>query len=361
MSSRKFIGFMAIFSFLIVGLIGVANYIVDPYQQYRLATFYPISYDSNKQRYKNGGFAKNFSYDSLILGTSMTENFLLDEVEKELDFNNTLKLSISGGSAIEQSTTLQTAINSNKNLNNVVWGLDTFIFVGEVDNLSYGEGTFPFYLYDSNRLNDYKYLFSLDTLYESWNILSNSDLNNKNRYIYEKNNMYTWQHNFEKNFTLKNVRNAWNNREDFLDIEKDKQTFNYMKNSFDSNFLEIIKSNPQIHFTIFFPPYSILTFKIFEERAQLDDVLNFKKYIYTHLLNCKNVTMYDFQIAKEITTNLNNYKDVSHYHQKINSWILQQIKENNYLVTKRNFEDNLQNLQKQSNAYDLESVGLDLK
>lgn len=351
MSSKKFISFMTLFSFLMVGFVSMINYIIDPFQQYRVNTFYPISYDGDKQRYKNGGFAKNFSYDSLILGTSMTENFILNEVEKELHFKKVIKLSLSGGSAKEQSITLETAITNNKNLKNVLWGLDTFIFVGEVDNLSYGEGSFPFYLYDSNRFNDYKYLLSIDTLKESYLAISNPYLTSKNKLMYEQNRMYQWQHNFKNSFTQENMENAWNNREVFLNFEKEKQTFGYMKHSFDTNFLKIIKNNPQIHFNIFFPPYSILTFKIFEERNQIIDVLTFKKYLYSSLLDCKNVSIYDFQTANKITTNLNNYKDLTHYHQKINTWMLQQMKENKYLITKENKEEDLQKLQKQIKEY----------
>jgi len=350
MTSKKFIGLIVIFSFLIVGFVGMVNYIIDPFLQYRIPTFYPISYDSDKQRYKNGGFAKNLPYDSLILGTSMTENFIIDEVEKELHFQKAIKLSLSGGSAKEQSVTLETAIKNNQKLKNVLWGLDTFIFIGKADNLSYGEGSFPFYLYDLNYFNDYKYLFSIDTLKESSKAIINPFLV-QDKFIYDQNRMYQWQHNFEQDFTLENVQDAWDDRGDFLYFEKDKQTFEYMKNSFDKNFLQIIKNNQQIHFIIFFPPYSILAFKIFEERGQVNDILAFKRYVYTHLLQCKNVTIYDFQTANEITTNLDNYKDVTHYHQKINSWILKQMKENHYLITKQVLQLHLKNLQNQIKSY----------
>ncbi len=352
MSSKKFIGFILIFSFVMGGLIGIINWVIDPFQQYRVDTFYPISYDTDKQRYKNGGFAKNFSYDSLILGTSMTENFILSEVEEELNFKKAIKLSISGGSAKEQSITLGTAITNNKNLKNVLWGLDTFVFFGEEDNLAYGEGSFPFYLYDSNYFNDYEYLLSINTLKASGEALVNPHLIN-DKVIYDQNRMYQWQHNFPNSFTQENVQNAWDNREEFLNFEEDKQTFLYMRNSFDTNFLQIIKNNPQIHFKVFFPPYSILVFKVFEEREQMIDVLEFKKYVYHCLLECKNVTLYDFQTTSKTTTNLDNYKDLTHYHQKINTWILEQIKVKKYLVTKENIDQHLQNLRDQIQAYNL--------
>ena len=197
MSSRKFIAFVGIFVFLIVGFVGGVNYVVDPLQQYRVETFYPIAYDGDKERYKNAGFAKNFTYDSVVLGTSMTENFIIDEVEEKLNFKKVIKLCVSGGSAKEQSITLGTSINSNKNLKNVLWGLDTFVFVGNPDRLRQGMGTFPFYLYDTNKLNDYQYLLSIDTLKDSGKAIVKPYFK-KNEIIYNYNIMYQWQHDDEK-------------------------------------------------------------------------------------------------------------------------------------------------------------------
>jgi len=351
MNSKKFIAFVGVFAFFIVGFVGGVNYVVDPFQHYRVKTFYPISYDGNKERYKNAGFSKNFSYDSLVLGTSMAENFIIDEVEKELNFNKVIKLCISGGSAKEQSITLITAINNNQNLANVLWGLDTFSFVGNSDRLRYGNGSFPFYLYDCNKLNDYKYLLSIDTLIDSAKALLKPYFK-QNEHIYNQNIMYQWQHDNEQKFKLQEVKNDWKNREKFLNYEKDKQTFNHMKKSFNENFLKIIEQNPQIKFKIFFPPYSILTFKIFEERNQITDIINFKKYIFDSLINLPNVEIYDFHISNKVTHSLNNYKDVSHYHQKINTWILEQIKLKNHVVTKENIDSHLQSLRNQIKAYD---------
>lgn len=349
MNSKKWIKiFLGLFLFN-VSFLSAINYIVDPSQQYRVKTFYPISFDIKDQRYKNAGLSKNFEYDSLILGTSMTENFLINKVEKSLNFNKLIKLSISGGSAKEQSTTLRTAIDNNKNLKNVLWGLDTLSFIGNPNKLKYGPNSFPFYLYDNNKLNDYKYLISIDTLKKSINILlkiNNEDSN------YDFNTMYQWQHKEEKEFKIENVYKAWEKREaEFNKNSISEQKFNYLKKSFDVNFLLLIQNNPQINFTIFFPPYSILTFKTFEEQNLILDILEFKKYIYNSLLSYQNVKIYDFQTEKSITHNLNNYKDLSHYHQKVNYWMIEQIEKNKYLITKENFNNYLENLEKQILEY----------
>lgn len=354
MKSTKWIKIFIGLFLLTLLLIGGINYIVDPFQQYRAKTFYPISFDIRDQRYKNAGLSKNFEYDSLILGTSMTENFVIDKVEKNLNFNKLIKLSISGGSAKEQSTTLQTAIENNKNLKNVLWGLDTLSFIGNPNRLRYGSNSFPFYLYDNNKLNDYKYLLSIDTLKKSINILfkiNNEDSN------YDFNNMYQWQNKDEKEFKIENVYKAWEKRRtDFNKNSTSEQKFIYLKNNFDINFLPIIKNNSQINFTIFFPPYSILTFETFEEQNLVSDILEFKKYIFESLLPYKNVKIYDFQAEKSITHDLSNYKDLSHYHQRVNYWMIKQIKENKYLVTEENFNIYLEDLKKEILEYNLNKI-----
>ena len=353
MSSKKFL--KVVFALLVFGIlsIGGVNYIVDPFQQYRVKTFYPIAFTN--QRYQNAGLSKNFEYDSLILGTSMTENFILDEVEKKLNFNKLIKLSVSGGSAKEQSTTLKTAIENNDNLKNVLWGLDIFAFIGEPDRLRNGLDSFPFYLYDKNILNDNKYLLSTDTLKESFKAIIRP-LVRKDEFLYNYNIMYQWQHKYEKEFSLEYIIKAWKNRETFINYEKEKQGIFYLKNSFEINFLNLIQDNPKINFKIFFPPYSILHFKIYEEINQVKDILEFKRYIYDNLLMFNNVEIYDFQSEKTITHNLGNYKDLSHYHQKINTWMIEEIKENNYLVTKDNIDEHLENLRKQIEEYDLNKI-----
>jgi len=329
-------------------LLGLINYIVDPFQQYRVETFYKKSYESHDARYRNGGFAKHFEYDSVILGTSMTENFTLSKVEKILNFKKVLKLSISGGTAKEQSITLQNAIN-NKTIKNVLWGLDTFSFIGNPERLMFGKGSFPFYLYDKNFFNDYQYLLSLKVLKESFHILFEYLFQKNKKPILDYNHMYQWQYKSNENFTLQEVQKHWKKRKESFNKHSMKEyTFNKMKINFDTNFGSLIKKYPKIKFTIFFPPYSILTFKSLEEKRLFYEMLKFKKYIIEQLLNLENVDIYDFQIAKNITHNPKYYQDLTHYHKKISRWILHKISKKNYKITKKNMELYLKILQEQT-------------
>ncbi len=330
-----------------LSLIGV-NYIVDPMQQYRISSFYPIYFEPTRARYLNAGLAKNYDYHSIVLGTSHTANFIISEVENNLKFNQTIKLCINGGSAKEQSIILQTAIENNKNLENVLWGVDTLSFSGSPKREKEGKGSFPMYLYDKEVWNDYKYLYSADTFMHSLEALFYPIIKPKNDPWFKLNYMYQWQHKRKKQFTINRVlRVCKMEKDEYSNKDKERYSFAYLKKSFDENFLNIIKNNPQIHFKIFFPPYSLLHFKVLEENKILDDVTDFKRYFVKKLSALPNVTLYDFQIANEITSNLNNYKDTSHYHQKINSRMLEEMSQGKYIVSDENIDENIKMLKEQ--------------
>ncbi len=340
--------FITLFIFFLF-IVGV-NYTIDPMQQYRISSFYPIHFKSSKQRYLNAGLAKNYDYDSIVLGTSHTKNFLISDIQNSLKFKKPIKLTISGGSAREQSITLQTAIENNKNIKNVLWGLDLFSFKGISTRERHGEGTFPMYLYDQNIFNDYKYLVSFNTIENSFKALSYPYRKSK-RSKFDYNRMYCSEH--KKDFTFNNIIKGWKkSKEKYSKSDKKVYSFENFKNSFNFNFLNIIKDNPQINYKIYFPPYSILKFKVLGDEV-FKNTIKFKKYIFHSIGHLPNVKIYDFQIEKKITHDLYNYKDLSHYDQKINIFILEQIKENNYLLTKENINENIEKLKKQVENYKL--------
>ena len=146
----------------------VLNFIVDPLQFYR-KSFYFNNVLYLYQRYQNPGLARNYGYDTVIIGTSMTENFLPRDTKSILDLD-VLKLSISGGSVYEQRLMLNVAMRSDK-LDNVIWGIDFSSFKGSSQRKGGEDSTFPEYLYDTDLFNDFKYLLNDKTTELSINAL----------------------------------------------------------------------------------------------------------------------------------------------------------------------------------------------
>jgi len=318
----------------IIIFISIFNYIVDPYQQYRITNFYPLPYE--KERELDAGMAKNFQFDSVVLGTSMMQNFSLKHLQKELDFTKPIKLTLAGSSIYEQSVILKTAIKHQK-IKNVLIGIDFFSYYGDIKRLKHGENNFPFYLYDDNLFNDYKYLSSFDTLKRSIKLISkNKDkIKETNNPLYNYDYMYEWHGKHEDKNTIDNIRKKWVNREKFDNEAKHfEKKFIYLKNNFEYNLKPLIEKNQEIKFIIIFPPYSILAYKVYQQRGELEDFLKFKQYIIVNLSKFKNVEVYDFGYDNSISYNLHNYYDLYHYNKKISNWMISQIKLKKYLVTK---------------------------
>ena len=314
-------------SILTLLTVGVINFLLDPFQQYRKANFYKPIYDN--ERYLNPGLAKTYDYNQVIIGSSMTENFLLSDTKDILGFNNPIKFCMSGATAYEIKTLLDYAYQ-NRKIDTVVYGVDLFSFTGSTTRLFQGEGSFPFYLYDNNRLNDYRYLVSFDT----FKFFVDSFVLSKPEVMFDFNRMYQWQHKAsEDDFNGVDRISEWNEKYGFNpDYTQSDYSLKAMKANIDINLIPLIQNHPETTFYFFYPPYSILAFKDMENKGWLSTVEQFKQHLFTQLAHYPNVKIYDFQVSKEVTCNLDNYKDLLHYHQRINTWMLQEMKNENYRI-----------------------------
>lgn len=308
-------------------IVGVANFMLDPFQQYAKATLYKPIYDN--ERYLNSGLAKTYDYKQVIIGSSMTENFLLSDAKELLGLDKPIKFCMSGATSYEMKVTLEHAYRQRK-IDTVIYGLDLFSFTGDTTRLFGGAGTFPFYLYDDNYLNDYRYLVSFDT----FKFFVDSFIVPKPAQMFDFNRMYEWQYLLsEDDFNKKDRIDEWKEKYGFNpDYSKSEYALKAMKENVDINLLPMIQNHPETTFYIFYPPYSILAFKDMQTKGWLSTVEQFKRYVYLELAHYPNVKLYDFQASKEVTCNLDNYKDLLHYHKRINTWMLQQMRDEGYLI-----------------------------
>jgi len=345
MSKKKWI-IVWFLTILLIPAIGVFNFIIDPFQQYRVKSFYPIYYYN--ERFQNAGFLKNYDYDACIIGTSLISNFDIQHVKTQFNSKKIIKFSISGGSAKEQAVTIKAAIKNNKKITRIIWGIDFFSFIGDIDRLE--DPSFPFYLYDSDLLNDTKYLLSFSTVKSSIEAILNPVLIDSNNFRFNYNKMYEWQEDYKDKFTIKNVLDSFNYSKK---NSKDKYFASLMLASYKRNYQLIFERNKNIKFYIIFPPYSILQYKIWKEQDSFSEILQFKKTLIQELSKYSNVEIYDFQIAKDITHDLTNYKDIMHYHQKINYLMIEMIQDKDFLIDKNTISQHIDTLRLHVEDFDL--------
>ena len=327
-------------------LLGLVNWSVDPLQFYRRAAYRPVF--SENQRYQNPGLAKNYDYQTVIVGTSHAENFLPSHVERSLG-EKTLNLAISGSTAREQHLILKKAIDSGR-VRHVIWVLDHIAFTRPAGAVSQREGDFPLHLYREGPRTHALYLLSLDSLLLSIDALlgrGHRDLDGLN----------AWYADWE--FGEQRVMADWRRRGAILDrINLDPArdfgpTARRSRRSIRVNLLSLVKGNPEIRFDLVFPPYSILAYLAdfrswegaFAERQA------YKAFVVSAVERFDNARVFDFQVVERVTHDLDNYKDLEHYSLEISDWIIESIAQGRHRVSELTYPKVLAQQARQVEAY----------
>lgn len=328
---KKFL-FKAIILILItLGPILLFNYIVDPLQFYKKSTILKPIF-SKDQRLQNPGLAKNYDYNTIILGTSMTENFLPSSVDSKLGVKS-LKLSVEGSSIKEQNMVFDVAARTGK-LENVIWEVDYFSLMNKSDiNKGNDEYEFPIHLYDKWIINDIKYLASNETLKYSLNVIkyNQGKYNPVGRTDLEYLNNWGQKHTYSEERVLED----WNRITENMVIS-DVDNWDMMRENINEFLINSIEENRDVKFLLYYPPFTDLLPKYLHMR-NVNDYNNFikvREYIFNRTQDFDNVEIYDFQDCTEITSNYNNYKDVSHHSPEVNGYILDMISQKKYLIKK---------------------------
>ena len=138
-----------------IGGIIAAVALVDPFEVYHKATAFIPPITNGTQNYSNAGIAKNYEYDSVVIGSSMTENFTPSQLDR-LFGGQFVKLPINGGSPFNHKQMMDLAFSSH-DVRRVLYGMD-------IEALTYfytsPKCEMPDYLYDNNLFNDVSYWFS---------------------------------------------------------------------------------------------------------------------------------------------------------------------------------------------------------
>jgi len=342
--TKKWVFNTIITSFIIFSFLILCNFIVDPLQHYRKASFYKPFY--KKGRYLNPGIAKTYNYNTVIVGTSMVQNFRPTHVNKVLGVKS-VKLALAGASAYELGLTLETALRTGK-VRHVYFGLDVFSFMGSTTRESQGKGSLPLYLYDDDILNDINYLLSIDTV-EFYKYILRANLLGLDEDHLELDNFGYWGN--KDSFSRQEVLKDW--RSETFNKGFSKEDFNFLnlKNNFDINLQKHFQTYPDVQFDIFFPPYSILVWIDSTQKEIVEEIFQFKKYVIESAAETKNVRVFDFQAIETIVLNLDNYKDVSHYSPSISDFMIKSIADGHFLTNKQTSNSQRIKLSKMINAH----------
>ena len=322
MSYKKWAYLLVILFTLLSFLTIIINYVVDPFQHYRISSWYKIT--NKRQREVSLGLARNFHAKTAIIGSSMVENFQASKINTELN-TSTVKLCMSGMTTHEMHYVIKEIIDNNPNIKNIILSLDFYAL--SVNNYRTQSSGFPYYLVDNNLYNDIFYLLDKKTLRFSFRMLM-KERNKETSF----DNMWYWgnYYKYSKDVVLKN----YDPKAPIANFKSEFYTSDIFINSFNFNLLPFIKKYNNIKFTVIYPPYSYIMYKDMKNKNWMKDVFSFKTYLAK--LSYKNLEIYDFQCVQSITNNLNNYRDIAHYRPEINDFMIESIKNKKYLININN-------------------------
>ncbi|MGL5260606.1 MAG: SGNH/GDSL hydrolase family protein [Lachnospiraceae bacterium] len=315
---QQFLKKLMITALSIMSIVAMIVYIIDPFYHYHK----PIGFlkaVSTKAEYQVIGTIKNFEYNSILVGSSVAENYNSKWFD-EAFHTTTIKTIRAGGTTSD----LMYFINKSyeyQTLDYIFYSLDLAALISKETNHFVQEGM-PTYLYNKNPFDDIQYLLNKDVLLEDIpHMIAKSLIGD-----YDEGEAYNWAQ--YKTFNTMHYEKTTEKKE-MQDVKELKDAINFNNTSI----LNLVKEHQETKFIFIIPPYSYLWWFEAYQNGLTESYFYALESLLGELLVYENVSFYYFQTIEEIVTDLDKYMDPIHFDQDINEFIVSKIKENKYLLT----------------------------
>ena len=279
--------------------------VVDPHYRYHEPFFY------DKVYYEIYATAPNLlqhdDYTLLMLGTSMTRNFFIADIEKTFG-EKAIKLAASGGTMRDLKKFFDVALAAKqKKLRRVVFLLDIYAL-----NKADAHWTEFDYMYRHDHREDYRYLFSRKTFSNMFYLVKRKQRPKRQRiHQTDRNRMFSTEYKGKPYGWKEVMKDALHNEMSHHSMTPyDPEIF---QKNFHNELLPMFDRNPDIEFTVYLPPYHIYTYCQSEHFGEADALITQKTWVMKELLKRKNVVLHDFQAAEEIVCKHEYFSDVQHF------------------------------------------------
>lgn len=122
------------------------------------------------------------------------------------------------------------------------------------------------------------------------------------------------------------------------------------------NITDLAEEYQNVDFYYFITPYSSVYYGDLNNANSIGWYLEQIRVVAEEVFKYKNIHLFAWDDHFEITSNLNNYCDIYHYGEWINSWMLREMKEGNGLLTEDNYEDYLERIKEYYSTYNFNSL-----
>ena len=279
--------------------------VVDPHYRYHEPWFYDKVY---YEIYATApSILQREDYDLLMLGTSMTRNFFIADIDQTFGCRS-VKLAASGGTMIDLKKFFDVAVAAKGDkLTQVVLPLDIYPLNKTVPHWKEFE-----YMYRSDHAQDYRYLFSRQTFSSMIYLIKRKTSPKRQRpHQSDRNRMFATEYD-GKPYGLAAVM------EDAIHNDKVHHTMTpydpqaHLDNLY-NHLLPMFDEHPEIEFIVYLPPYHIYTYCQSEHFGEADALIRQRTMVMKELLKRSNVRLYDFQAAREFVCHHDYFSDVQHF------------------------------------------------
>lgn len=340
MKSRQWFG---IWLFAVLGaLTAIGCWIVriDPFFHYHKPDTERYFYVLDSERNQNDGITRQFDYDALITGTSMTENFKTSELE-DLFGVRAVKVPASGGTFKEINDIVRRALQYQPKLKLVVRGLDLNHVFSAPDSLRQDLGKYPEYLYDNNLFNDVEYVFNRSVVFSrAYQMELERKRDDFAAGITSFDSYENWMDSFQFGIHTvcpDGIEEPARRTPEALTEEE----FRLLEQNVQENVISLAAAYPDVTFYYFFPPYSAVWWRDRLDEGSAWKYAEAQRYIAEQSIPYHNIKLFSFFSRTDLTTDLNNYKDETHYGEWISSLILKWMHDGTYRLTEENYEETL--------------------
>lgn len=354
MTSKKFnISVLSATLLLLIVFASVTVYI-DPYFHYH-APLQNMQYSLYEERYQNDGIVRHFTYNAVIAGTSMTENFKASEFNQLFGVNS-IKVPLSGGPYKEVDETVKTALATHPNTKIVIRSLDDQYLVADKDMVyaSIADGTYkyPYYLTDDDIFDDVAYILNKTVFWNDDYVTIKNTMSGVKGTTFDSYSSWSRFYTFGK----KSVLATYNRPKPSGKVPFTPEIRLEVQKNIQQNVIKTAKQYPNTEFYLFFTPYSICSWDCTKRNGQVDYMVDAEKTAIEELLQCSNIKLFSFANDFGLTCNLNNYKDKLHYGDWVNSMIMHAMHDGQYRLTKNNYMAYLDQIRNFYSHYDYEQI-----
>lgn len=330
----KFLKIFVVAAVISMFLIGLTTYIIDPFLQFRVN---PENKYILNPRFVNGGLAKNYDYNTALIGSSMIQSFDVSTLRDKYPRMEPVKLSSGGMNLAEMQ--LIYSIVCEKGTKNIILNIDMPFF-----NQAGYSSRYPQYLYEDGILNKLQYLFGYESviqytpadigvsLYFKWKKDKVSPV-----YIAKTSIDQIGTESYLRTYNADFVKNAYLTNNTVLYQHTDGME-ERMKNSLKSFVagLEIDK-HEDVTYTFMFPSYSALYWYHTRINNYYDQFLNFVSDFTQAVEKYDNVRVISFLDRDEIL-DLNYYGDITHFGPVLSDSIMTNIYNPKYEINSSNVQ-----------------------